>query len=123
MYRQNNVLLSVLIIAVAATACSPTDADIASKVKTKLAADETVKVAPIKVEVQKKVVTLSGAVDTQGVKERAVVVARKTDGVAEVIDQITVNRQGFGTGFGHGHEMMEREKLEGRKNLPERKGE
>lgn len=105
----------------AATACS-TDADIETQVKTKLEADETVKVAQIKVEVQKKEATLSGAVDTQGVKERAVVVARETDGVAQVIDQVTVKSQGFGIDSGHGCEMMERERLEGRNNSPEWKG-
>lgn len=123
MSRRHNVFFSVLIVAIAAVGCGPTDADISTKVKANLTADETVKAAQINVEVQKNVVTLSGTVDAQGVKERAVAVARGTDGVAEVIDKITVKNDGFGPGFGHGREMMERESSGIRKNLPERKGE
>lgn len=55
---------------------------------------------------QKKVVTLSGTVDSPVVKERAVAVARQTDGVADVVDQLTIKEQGSGPGFGH--EMMEK---------------
>lgn len=40
-------------------------------------------------------------------RTRAVTVARKTDGVAEVVDQLVVKEQGFDPG--HGREMMGRE--------------
>ena len=65
----------------------------------------------------RKVVTLSGTVDTSVVKEQAVAVARRTDGVTDVVDQITVKEQGSGAspGPGFGHEMMEKGmKMEGK---------
>ena len=110
MYQRNSVLLGVLAAAVITVACGPTDAGLTTKVKTNLTADETVKAASIDVGVQKKIVTLSGTVDTPAVKERAVAVARQTDGVADVVDQMTIKDQGSmpGPGSGHGSEMMER---------------
>ena len=103
-----NAFLGALAVAIGAAGCSPTDADTSTKVKANLTADETVKAARIDVAVQKKVVTLSGAVDTSAVKERAVEVARKTDGVNEVVDQLTINERTFGPGVGR--EMMGKER-------------
>jgi osmotically-inducible protein OsmY len=77
-------------------------------------ADETVKAAEINVDVKDKIVTLSGSVDTQAVKDQAVSVARATDGVTEVIDKITIQEHGYGSGSEHGREMMGRENREGR---------
>ena len=110
MYQRNSVLLGVLAAAVITVACGPTDAGLTTKVKTNLTADETVKAASIDVGVQKKIVTLSGIVDTPAVKERAVAVARQTDGVADVVDQMTIKDQGSmpGPGPGLGREMMEK---------------
>ena len=110
MYQRNSVFLGVLAAAVITVACGPTDAGLTTKVKTNLTADETVKAASIDVGVQKKIVTLSGTVDTPAVKERAVAVARQTDGVADVVDQITIKDQGSmpGSSLGHGSEMMEK---------------
>ena len=113
MYQRRIAFLGVLAAAVITVACGPTDAGISTKVKTNLTADETVKTAQIDVGVQKKVVTLSGTVDSPAVKERAVALARQTDGVADVVDQITIKEQGSGPGFGH--EMMEKGmKMEGK---------
>ena len=89
MYQRHRAFLGVLAVAVIAVACGPTDAGIGTKVKTNLTADETVKAAQIDVGVQKKVVTLSGTVDTPAIKERAVAVARRTDGVADVVSAAT----------------------------------
>ena len=127
MYQQRIAYLGVLAVAVVAVACGPDDAGIGTKVKSNLTSDETVKAAQIDVGVQKKVVTLSGTVDTPAVKERAVAVARGTDGVAEVVDQITVKEQsagpGSGHGPGHGREMMEKGMTEGRGHPGEGKRE
>ena len=108
MNQRYNAFLGALAVAASAVACSPTDADTSTKVKANLTADETVKAARIDVAVQKNVVTLSGGVDTPAVKERAVQVARKTNGVNEVVDQITINERTFGPGVGR--EMMGRER-------------
>jgi hypothetical protein len=72
-------------------ACSQTDAGITTAVKSKLAADDTVKAYKVDVDTANKVVTLSGEVDTQAQRAHAVMIARNTDGVADVVDQLRVN--------------------------------
>ena len=72
-------------------ACSQTDAGITSAVKSKLAADDTVKAYKVDVDTANKVVTLSGEVDTEAQRAHAVMIARNTDGVADVIDQLRIN--------------------------------
>ena len=73
-------------------ACGQTDAGITTAVKSKLAADDTVKAYQVDVDTSNKVVTLSGDVETAAQKEHAVTIARNTDGVTDVIDQLRVNR-------------------------------
>lgn len=75
----------------AAVACSSTDPGITTAVKSRLAADDTVKASQIDVDTKDGVVTLSGTVETQMVKDRAVQLARETDGVTSVDDRLTVN--------------------------------
>jgi hyperosmotically inducible protein len=72
-------------------ACSQTDAGITTAVKSKMAADDTVKAYKIDVDTQNKVVTLSGDVDTMAQREQAVTLARNTKGVSDVIDQLRVS--------------------------------
>jgi hypothetical protein len=104
MRNRNIILLSLLAAAAITAGCGPSDATINTKVKEKLSADDTVKTAPIDVSTQKKVVSLSGTVDAEAVKERAVTVARQVDGVSDVVDQITVRQSAPGPDTGH--EMM-----------------
>ena len=70
-------------------ACAQTDAGITTNVKTKLAADDTVKAYEINVDTANGVVTLTGTVENPAAKEQAIVIARQTDGVRDVVDQIT----------------------------------
>ena len=72
-------------------ACSQSDAGITTAVKSKLAADDQVKAYKVDVDTQNKVVTLSGEVETPAQRDHAVMIARGTDGVASVIDQLRVN--------------------------------
>src|SRR5687768_14023743 len=72
-------------------ACGQTDAGITTAVKSKLAADDTVKAYQVDVDTSNKVVTLSGDVETAAQKEHAVTIARNTDGVTDVIDRMRVN--------------------------------
>jgi hypothetical protein len=72
-------------------ACSQTDAGITTAVKSKLAADDMVKAYQVDVDTENKVVTLSGEVDTEAQREHAIMIARNTDGVADVIDQLRVD--------------------------------
>lgn len=71
-------------------ACGQTDAGITTDVKTKLAADDTVKAYQIDVDTQDHVVTLSGNVETTLAREQALLVARGTTGVRDVVDNLRV---------------------------------
>jgi hyperosmotically inducible periplasmic protein len=73
-------------------ACAQTDPGITTAVKAKLAADNTVKAYQINVDTASGVVTLTGIVEAPAAKEQAVVLARGTDGVKDVVDHITVNQ-------------------------------
>ena len=81
---------AVLAAAIFTVACAQTDAGITTNVKTKLAADDTVKAYQVDVDTRNGVVTLSGDVETATAKEQAIRLARETDGVRDVIDQIHV---------------------------------
>jgi osmotically-inducible protein OsmY len=81
---------AVLAAAIMTVACAQTDAGITTNVKTKLAADDTVKAYQVDVDTRNGVVTLSGAVETGAAKDQAIRIARETDGVRDVIDQIRV---------------------------------
>ena len=81
---------AVLAAAIMTVACAQTDAGITTNVKTKLAADDTVKAYQVDVDTRNGVVTLSGDVETTAAKEQAIQIARGTDGVRDVIDQLRV---------------------------------
>ena len=85
-------LLAVVAAAVAVTlaaACAQSDAGITTKVKAKLAADSAVKATDINVDTKDRIVTLSGKVDSEAAKARAVEIARGTEGVHDVVDNLT----------------------------------
>jgi len=88
--KRLNSLLGIVAAAALAIACAQTDAGITTKVKSKLAADDTVKAYQIDVDTKEKVVTLSGNVESQAAKDQAVSIARGTEGVADVVDNIMV---------------------------------
>jgi hyperosmotically inducible protein len=73
-------------------ACSQSDAGITTAVKSKLAADDSVKAYKVDVDTQNKVVTLSGEVETSAQRAQAITLARNTKGVTDVIDRLEVNR-------------------------------
>jgi len=83
--------LGVVAVATAMTAaCSTSDAGITSAVKSRLAADDMVKADRIDVDTKDKVVTLRGEVETAAAKNRAVELARATDGVRDVVDVLAL---------------------------------
>src|SRR5262245_15318798 len=91
--------LSFIVIAAALvfslTGCerrSATDATVTTSVKNKLAADPTTSAARINVDTSNGVVTLSGAVPTTAEKAEAERIARNTQGVTKVVNNITVER-------------------------------
>lgn len=88
MKRLRAVLVGCVLAA--SFACAASDPGITTAVKSKLAADDTVKAHQIDVTTNEGVVTLTGSVDTPAAKSRAVELARGTDGVRNVVDNITV---------------------------------
>jgi hyperosmotically inducible periplasmic protein len=67
-----------------------TDAVITDQVRIKLSGDQLVKGGALQVDVTNGVVTLSGQVDEPKAKERAEKLTKKTKGVKQVINKITV---------------------------------
>ena len=69
---------------------APGDAVITGKVKSALIADSKVKAGAINVDTKSNVVVLRGSQPTQAGITEAVAVAKKTQGVKNVINQLTV---------------------------------
>jgi hyperosmotically inducible periplasmic protein len=91
--------LAVLLCAAGLTvACGQSDAGITTSVKSKLAADDTVKAYEIDVDTSNRVVTLTGEVATSAAKEQAIQIARDTEGVRNVVDQLRVAETAATTG-------------------------
>ena len=65
---------------------------ITAKIKAKMALDDRVKAANIDVDTVGSVVTLTGRVNTDDERKRAVQLARETYGVTSVVDQLSVAR-------------------------------
>jgi hyperosmotically inducible periplasmic protein len=82
--------LGALAVAMTTVACSQSDPGITAAVKSKLAADDTVKSYRIDVDTKDRIVTLKGEVDTEVNRARALQIARTTDGVRDVVDSMTV---------------------------------
>ncbi len=61
-----------------------TDATITTKIKAQLAADDQIRATDIKVDTAKGAVTLKGSVASADVRDRAIAIARKVDGVKTV---------------------------------------
>jgi hyperosmotically inducible protein len=93
MSNKNSSLLAAVAVFAAllmGVACAQSDAGITIKVKAKLATDSTVKAMHINVDTRDKVVTLSGTVDSEAAKEQALALARGIEGVADVLDNLTL---------------------------------
>src|SRR5262245_59714953 len=77
-------------IVLLAAACAQPDPVITGKVKATMAVDSTVKAAQIEVTTKDGVVTLSGNINSQEEKDRAMEIARTTKGVKSVVDMRAV---------------------------------
>jgi len=71
------------------TSCALTDTGITTNVKAKLLADDVVKSSQLDVATKNGVVTLTGNVDSDAAKTRAIELARTTTGVKNVVDMIS----------------------------------
>ena len=68
------------------------DSGLTAKIKAKMALDDAVKALDLDVDTAGTVVTVSGRVRTAAERQRALRLARETDGVTKVIDRIQVRR-------------------------------
>ena len=66
------------------------DVDLTAKIKSKMALDDNVAAIDINIDTLGSVVTLRGAVSSQDERQRAVRLARETDGVTSVVDQLVI---------------------------------
>jgi hyperosmotically inducible protein len=85
----------VAALVISLTGCerrSASDATVTTTVKNRLAAEPTTSAAKINVDTSNGVVTLSGAVPTTAEKSEAERIARNTQGVTQVVNNITVER-------------------------------
>ncbi|HEU0175635.1 MAG TPA: BON domain-containing protein [Blastocatellia bacterium] len=106
--RTARILLIVLggLLALASANCerrSVADSAITAAVKSKLAVGNENGAINVNVDTRGGVVTLTGEVETQAEKEQAELVARNSEGVTRVINNITVETNGgYGAGEGAG---------------------
>jgi hyperosmotically inducible protein len=64
------------------------EATLTTKIKAKMALDDMVKARSIDVTTRGRTVTLSGIVESKAEHDRALLLARETDGVSDVIDNM-----------------------------------
>ena len=70
------------------------DGGLTAKIKAKMALDDVVKALDFDVDTSGTVVTVSGRVRTDAERQRALRLARETDGVTKVVDRMQVQRAG-----------------------------
>ncbi|HEY6403195.1 MAG TPA: BON domain-containing protein, partial [Blastocatellia bacterium] len=104
--RAARILLIVLggLLALAGANCErrgAADSAITAAVKSKLAVSDENDAINVNVDTRGGEVTLTGVVETQAAKERAELIAANTEGVARVINNVTVDTDG-----GEGLAMM-----------------
>lgn len=68
------------------------DAALTTKIKSKMALDDTIKASDIRVSTDDHVVTLRGSVRSAAEHDRAVQLAKETSGVRQVVDHLAVER-------------------------------
>src|SRR5262245_16493592 len=68
------------------------EAQLTTKIKAKMALDDLVKARAINVTTTDTTVTLSGTVSSQAEHDRAIALARETNGVTRVVDGLHISR-------------------------------
>lgn len=79
-------------VAAQKTEAALSDAGLTAKIKSKMALDDTVQARTIDVTTKAHVVTLGGTVRSSAEHDRAVQLARETNGVTRVIDNLAIQR-------------------------------
>jgi hyperosmotically inducible periplasmic protein len=91
----------VAALVISLTGCerrTATDTTITTTVKNRLAADPTTSAAKVNVDTSNGVVTLSGSVPTAAEKSEAERIARNTQGVTQVVNNLAVEQEAGPTG-------------------------
>ena len=70
------------------------DATITTSVKTKLAAEQAGTLTAVNVDTSQGVVSLSGTVESEALKQRATTLAQETQGVSRVVNNLQVRAGG-----------------------------
>lgn len=83
-------ICAALVMAFTVAACSQTDTGVTTKVKARFAQDDLVRAHTIDVTTRDGVVTLTGDVESMAARQQAVRLARETEGVTEVVDELRV---------------------------------
>jgi hyperosmotically inducible periplasmic protein len=102
MNKQHLMIVLGALLALVSASCerrSVDDSAITALVKSKLAVDNETSSANINVDTMNGVVTLTGIVTTRANKEQAERIARNTEGVTRVINNITVETNGNHAGM------------------------
>jgi hyperosmotically inducible protein len=93
MRARNAWLLAVVVAGLSlVVSCASTDVGITTKVKSSFVTDDVVKSSQIEVTTHNGVVTLTGNVDSEAAKDRALELAKGTKGVVKVVDMIEARR-------------------------------
>lgn len=66
------------------------DGRLTTKIKAKMALDDSVKALDLNVDTKDRVVTVKGEVRSEAERQRALALARETEGVTKVIDQLRI---------------------------------
>jgi hyperosmotically inducible protein len=66
------------------------EASLTGKIKAKMALDDTIRARAIDVSTEDSTVTLSGTVQSKAEHDRALALARETEGVSRVVDRLEV---------------------------------
>lgn len=90
MSKKFSSLLLALAVALLSAACAESDASIVNKVRTKITSDRDLGASHIEVASAGHVVTLTGTVESEASRAKALKLARETEGVRDVTDQLTV---------------------------------
>ena len=69
-----------------------TEASLTAKIKAKMALDDSVKARRIDVSTSGSTVTLTGTINSAAERERAVSLARETDGITAVVNRLEIRR-------------------------------
>ena len=72
---------------------SVSEGTLTAKIKSKMALDDYVRARAINVETSASVVTLTGTVESMDERDRALRLARETEGVTSVVDKLEVRRR------------------------------